>query len=203
MNLSANQDWRLVHRLDAATSGVMVVAAAGDPAASVAKAFAHGRVRKEYRALVSGVPSKGRGTVDDPLAQGSSKEGTVKAVTDYQVVARVGKIASWLRLLPKTGRRHQLRIHCSSSLQCPIIGDKVYSKASDSALLPSATQTRDRMHLHALAIQFPHPIIRGRIVTAHAPIPKSTDSALVELGLKERVQANDWMCYGQSKVKLS
>ena len=57
MNLSANQDWRLVHRLDASTSGVMVVAAAGDPAASVAKAFAHGRVRKEYRALVSGVPS--------------------------------------------------------------------------------------------------------------------------------------------------
>ena len=122
----------LAHRLDADTSGCLVIALRRAALLAAQAEFAAGRVRKTYWALVRGRPEAQNGRVDLALAKRSTELGWRMvadpagdaAVTDWRVLGTGGGL-SWLELLPRTGRTHQIRVHCAS-LGCPIAGDAVY-----------------------------------------------------------------------------
>jgi RluA family pseudouridine synthase len=138
----------LVHRLDADTSGCLVVALRR-PALNAAQAlFAAGAARKTYWAVAAGEPPGEAGVVDAPLLKRSRRDGWRMVVdpagqsarTAWRVLGRGGGLA-WLELHPATGRTHQVRVHCAE-LGCPVLGDAIYGTAG-------------RLHLLARAITLP------------------------------------------------
>jgi len=166
---------RLVHRLDKETSGVLVLARTAAAAAFLARAFREKTTRKIYWAVVVGLPKLRQGRIDLPLAKLPGREGErvradaedgKHAVTYYHVVDDVGGKASWLALLPVTGRTHQLRAHCAA-IGTPILGDAKYgAAAAHLAGVPGAK----RVHLHARSLSIPHPL--GGSLRITAPLPR-------------------------------
>jgi 23S rRNA pseudouridine955/2504/2580 synthase len=171
----SHQRPRLVHRLDKETSGVLVVARTAAAAAFLARAFREKTTRKIYWAIVVGVPKLRQGRIDLALAKLPGREGErvradaedgKRAVTYYRVVDDVGGKASWLALLPVTGRTHQLRAHCAA-IGTPILGDAKYGAAA--AHLAGVPDAR-RVHLHARSLSIPHPL--GGTLRVTAPLPR-------------------------------
>ncbi len=176
----------LAHRIDRETSGVVLLARDRDTARAVSEAFAAGRVRKTYLAVVRGVPEPRRGMI--ALAIGADRTSGIyvrravvpagaRAVTEYQVLCE-GSGFSLLCLRPHTGRRHQIRVHLEA-IKHPIVGDKLYggdprwyvrmlergeTPALREALLAS------RHLLHAAALELRHPA-DGRTLSIEAPLP--------------------------------
>ena len=152
---------RLVHRLDKDTSGVLLLGRSASAAAHLASAFRGKEAIKTYWALTAGVPSPESGRIDLAVAKRPTDAGErvvadavsgKRAITQYAVVAQAGRRLAWLVLRPRTGRTHQLRVHCAA-LGVPIIGDRKYGGAASVIDgLPSGD-----MMLHARAIELPHP----------------------------------------------
>ena len=125
----------LAHRLDADTAGCLVVALRRAALVAVQAAFAEGRVRKTYWAVVDGAPGADAGEVDVPLLKRSDVGGWRMVVDPAGAAARTawrvrGQVGgrTWLELHPLTGRTHQIRVHCAT-LGCPVVGDAVYGAA--------------------------------------------------------------------------
>ena len=128
----------LAHRLDADTSGCLVIALRRAALVAAQAAFASGEVRKIYWAVVQGKVSGDHGTVTAPLRRVSSPYGWrmivdqasgLAATTDWQVLGRTNA-ATWMELRPRTGRTHQIRVHCAV-LGAPIVGDVRYGSGGD------------------------------------------------------------------------
>ena len=158
----------LVHRLDRDTSGVMIFGLTPHAQRHLGKQFEDRRTKKTYVARVWGEVAAKTGTIDLPLIvdwpnrplQMVDHENGRSAVTDYRVM-RVGKGESRVRLYPKTGRSHQLRVHMKE-IGHPILGDPFYSTGP----------ARDfpRLMLHSETLQFLHPDGgQGMRVTSKAP----------------------------------
>ena len=153
---------KLVHRLDKDTSGVLLLARTSKVASQLTKAFKRNEVHKIYWAIVVGSPQIKNGKVDLALNKEPSKFGdkmTVslkgkRAVTYYRTVDNASDKVTWLAMMPKTGRTHQLRVHCSE-IKIPILGDGKYG--GTEAFLKGAEGIDKKLHLHAKAIKFPHP----------------------------------------------
>ena len=145
-----------VHRLDMATSGLMLIAKTKRVHQNLQAQFKNRLVRKRYVALLEGVVPKDKGTVDLPLClnpldrprQMVHTEHGKPAITDYQVLERLDGKRTRIAFYPRTGRTHQLRIHAAHplGLHCPIIGDELYGKKAE------------RLYLHAEYLEFTHPI---------------------------------------------
>ncbi len=145
-----------VHRLDMATSGLMLIAKTKRVHQNLQAQFKNRLVRKRYVALLEGVVPKDKGTVDLPLClnpldrprQMVHTEHGKPAITDYQVLERLDGKRTRIAFYPRTGRTHQLRIHAAHplGLHCPIIGDELYGKKAK------------RLYLHAEYLEFTHPI---------------------------------------------
>jgi tRNA pseudouridine32 synthase / 23S rRNA pseudouridine746 synthase len=139
----------LVHRLDADTSGCLVVALRRASLVAAQAAFAAGRVRKVYWAVVRGGPAGEAGVVEAALRRVSDKGGWrmvvdaagQSAVTEWRVLGCGGEVA-WLEFLPRTGRTHQVRVH-AALLGCPVVGDPAYGGGAGM------------LHLLARAIELP------------------------------------------------
>jgi tRNA pseudouridine32 synthase/23S rRNA pseudouridine746 synthase len=123
----------LAHRLDADTAGCLVIALRRAALLAAQALFASGNVRKTYWAVVSGQVSGDRGTIVAPLRRVTSPRGWhmvvdersgQSATTDWQVCGRADD-RTWLELRPRTGRTHQIRVHCAT-LGTPILGDVRY-----------------------------------------------------------------------------
>jgi 23S rRNA pseudouridine955/2504/2580 synthase len=165
---------RLVHRLDKDTSGVLLIARNPAAASFFTRAFREKSTRKIYWAIVVGLPEMRQGRIDLGLAKiggrgrervhADDAEGKT-AITYYRVIDHAGATASWLALLPVTGRTHQLRAHCAA-LGTPILGDGKYGGAAAHLAGGAAAH---RLHLHARSLEIPHP--NGGILRATAPLP--------------------------------
>ncbi|NMG74495.1 RluA family pseudouridine synthase [Aromatoleum diolicum] len=153
-------DALLAHRLDMATSGLILLARGAEMLRRMNAAFAQRIVGKRYVASVHGHVASDAGDIDLPLAadpdnnprQIVDRLNGRRALTRYRVVARHGEgcnAVSRVELEPVTGRTHQLRVHLMS-LGHPILGDVLYAP-------PESTVQHARMHLHAAAIAFIHP----------------------------------------------
>ena len=122
----------LAHRLDAGTAGCLVIALRRAALHAAQAEFAAGRARKTYWAVVRGVPPGESGTIDVPLLRHTTAAGWrmvadvtgQRAVTDWRLRGAADGIA-WLELHPRTGRTHQVRVHCAT-LGCPVAGDLAY-----------------------------------------------------------------------------
>ena len=145
----------LVHRLDRDTSGVMVFALSPHAQRHLGLQFEKRQVRKVYVARVAGVVADDKGVVDLPLIvdwpnrpmQKVDHETGKSAVTEWRVLRRLDD-ETRVRLYPKTGRSHQLRVHMRE-IGHPILGDPFY--ASGAAL------AHPRLMLHAESLRFRHP----------------------------------------------
>jgi 23S rRNA pseudouridine955/2504/2580 synthase len=167
---------RLVHRLDKDTSGLMLIARTSQAAKRLAESFRDRETEKLYWAIVVGVPPKREGTIDLPLAkrpgardretmQVDHEEGQ-KALTHFREMDRAGRRAALLALWPRTGRTHQLRVHCAE-MGCPILGDRKYG--GEEAGLTTIADAR-KLYLHARRITLPHPSGKGELkVQAEVP----------------------------------
>jgi 23S rRNA pseudouridine955/2504/2580 synthase len=165
---------RLVHRLDKDTSGILVIARTAAAAAFLTRAFREKATQKIYWAIIVGLPKLRRGRISLALAKTPGRGGERvrpdaedgrHAVTYYRVIDNAGNQASWLALMPVTGRTHQLRAHCAA-IGTPIVGDGKYGAgAAHLAGLPGSR----RLHLHARSLSLPHPL--GGTLRVTAPLP--------------------------------
>ena len=158
----------VVNRLDRGTTGVMLIAKSS---------YMHGRCMellhtadfcREYRAVCEGVPAPARGAIDAPIGRDSTSllrrcitDDGQPAVTEYEVLSAANGRAL-LRLLPQTGRTHQLRLHMAH-IGHSLTGDWLYGK-EDKALI-------GRPALHSYRLRFTHPLT-GEAVDVTAPLPE-------------------------------
>lgn len=172
----------VVHRLDAGTSGLMVVAKSEAAYTVLKAAFRDRTVDKRYRALVQGHPDPLRGTVDAPIDRhpsGSYKFAVVAggkpSITHYDTVEAF-RAASLLDIRLETGRTHQIRVHMAA-LRHPCVGDSQYG--ADPTL--SARLSLTRQWLHAWRLGFEHPA-DGRALEFTSDDPADLVHALEVLG---------------------
>jgi len=192
--VTAEEQPRLVHRLDKHTSGVLLLARNRRAASHLGALFtAQGRVKKTYWAVVSKRPDPPEGRVRQPLKKTKFLGGdkTVpadfddaeaqKAITEYYTLGYTGNIAV-LGLEPMTGRSHQLRVHCASALEAPILGDVKYGPGVPEELEHLFGRKMD-MHLHAKEIRFQG--AGGKQLHITAPLPLHWRKTLRKLQLTE------------------
>ncbi len=190
---------KLVHRLDRDTSGVLVLARTPGVAAKLSAAFRGRDVRKTYWAVVAGRPSPSEGRIDLPLLKyaGTRGERSVpaarddedaqRAVTDYRTLDHAGQKLSWMELSPVTGRTHQLRVHCVA-MGTPIVGDRKYHEPDQNGAGNAVIEgLPDKLHLHARALDLPHPA-GGRLVV-EAGLPAHMRETFGTLGFEARSPA--------------
>ena len=177
LRLGQEERPRLVHRLDKETSGILLIARTARAAQRLSEAFRDRETEKLYWAVVVRGPDRSQGQIDLPLAKRSGVRGDRElvqvdrehgqsALTHFKVLDRAGKRAALLALRPRTGRTHQLRVHCAA-IGCPVLGDGKYG--GEQALLAPVADARC-LHLHARRITLPHPSGRGTL-SVEAEVP--------------------------------
>ena len=166
----------IVHRLDAGTSGLMIVAKTDEAHRVLGRMLAAREISRTYLALVRGSPGHDVFAVEAPLTRRRARvtvetETGVEAVTDFEVRERFSGSAL-LVARPRTGRTHQIRVHLSS-VGHPIVGDRAYGGAGELARTLGLT----RPFLHAWRLAFDHPIT-GERIELEEPLPEDLASAL-------------------------
>lgn len=159
----------VVHRLDMATSGLMLMALNKPAHRHISKQFELRETAKTYQAIVFGVIADEGGEINLPLIcdwpnrpkQMVDHQRGKKALTKWQVIERYNQ-STRVELKPVTGRSHQLRVHMLS-LDHPIIGDRLY--AHEKAL-----KMASRLNLHAATLSFRHPLTE-QMMEFKTPIP--------------------------------
>ena len=152
----------IVHRLDMATSGLMIIAKTEFAYHRLQKEFLNHRVQKKYIAIISEKDISEKGIISLPLLpdylnrprQIVNHEQGKEAITEYEILERIDGSHLRIALYPKTGRTHQLRVHCAhqEGLNAPILGDPLYGNEKAA-----------RLHLHAEEITFEHPLTGKKI----------------------------------------
>ncbi|WP_286233607.1 bifunctional tRNA pseudouridine(32) synthase/23S rRNA pseudouridine(746) synthase RluA [Thalassotalea sediminis] len=159
----------VVHRLDMATSGVMLMALNKRAHVDISRQFEKRQTEKSYFARVFGQVEQKQGSVEQPLIcdwpnrpkQKIDHDNGKKALTYYQVIS-TDQHSSLVKLTPITGRSHQLRVHMLH-IGHPILGDRLYANAKALAM-------SKRLMLHAYALTFHHPVSQQKIeITAPCP----------------------------------
>lgn len=157
-----------VNRLDKGTTGLMVVAKSGYVHDLLRRSLHTPKFIREYRAVCVGCPQPKAGTIDAPI--GRDETSTIarmvrpdgqRAVSHYEVLSSQNGL-SLVKLLPETGRTHQLRVHMAS-IGCPLAGDWLYGTEAPG-LIP-------RPALHSYGLTLTHPVT-GEVLRLTAPVPE-------------------------------
>jgi 23S rRNA pseudouridine1911/1915/1917 synthase len=153
----------IVHRLDRATSGVLVMVKTAEAAKKIQQQFSERTVKKTYHAVVTGVPTPSKAMIDLPIERNPNAPSTFRvgpsgkpAQTVYEVIS-TNEAHTLVELRPRTGRTHQLRVHMQY-INTPILGDAVYG-----------TESAERMYLHASSLELTLP--GGLRKVFNAPLP--------------------------------
>ncbi|MCE9554208.1 MAG: RluA family pseudouridine synthase [Planctomycetes bacterium] len=184
----------IVHRLDRDTSGVIIVAKNDQIHARLADQFQNRTLEKEYFAIVVGAPSCDRDEITKPIgvhpqhrekmAIRADHSTSREAATFYEVVDRFRGFTA-LKLTPRTGRTHQIRVHLAS-IGCPVLCDRLYGGRAEITRGELSGKPADteivlaRQALHARRLEIEHPTTGQRLVI-EAPLPGDIDDALLEL----------------------
>ncbi len=168
----------IVHRLDKDTSGVLLIAKTEPARLNLMAQFAARTVKKQYLALVEGLPATPTGEIDAPIARDPKQRKRMAvirsgrpAVSFYRVL-RVFEGYSLLEVQPKTGRTHQIRVHLAF-IGHPVVGDAVYGRRKSRLEL-------ERQFLHAESLSLVSPG-RGEPITVRAPLPPELQAVLDRL----------------------
>ncbi len=172
----------IVHRLDADTSGILIIAKNNDAHIKLQQEFQSRNIIKEYLAIVNGVPKQDEFIIDEPIGRSNNpvKMGVVEG--GRHALSIVNKICSnenysLLNVQIKTGRTHQIRVHLSFN-NIPIIGDNLYGLKKEKIAAP-------RQMLHSYHLVFNHPIT-NKIMDFKAELPDDFVEILKKTGLYER-----------------
>lgn len=182
----------LVNRLDADTSGLVLLARNKEVHGRLAQMFVAGEMEKRYLAVVAGRPAPADGSIDLPI--GPVKEAAIPrfwvggakakpAVTHYRTLRPLGDSFSLLELQPATGRTHQLRVHLAA-IGHPIAGDALYT-LNDADYLqwrrnPPPPTVWQRQALHSYQLQFLHPVLQT-VCTLTAPLAADMERLIRDL----------------------
>jgi len=182
----------VVHRLDKDTSGALIVAKTTAARNDLLRQFKSRTIKKEYLALVQGEMESAEGTISLPVGRHPvdrkrmstiSRKGR-EAETSWRVRERFEGI-TYIELNLKTGRTHQIRVHCAA-INHPIIGDPVYGgfkrgrRLSNKADLSDRIGSVPRQMLHAWRLQFTHPVSET-IMSMEAPVPEDMEELTAAL----------------------
>ena len=174
----------IVHRLDKDTSGCLVIAKTPEAMFKLSRAFSERRTHKLYWALLKNQPAQAAGTIENLLGRhpvNRQKMAVVErngrtAVTKYRV-RQTGKLAGHPVALVEfeifTGRTHQIRVHASQCLNCPVLGDALYGGRVPLVHVP-------RQMLHARQLTLPHPV-SGVELTFTSPLPADFQALLAQI----------------------
>ncbi|MBW1732147.1 MAG: RluA family pseudouridine synthase [Deltaproteobacteria bacterium] len=188
----------IVHRLDKDTSGVMVVAKTDAAHQDLARQFKEGQIKKEYHALVHGVPKAVCGSIELPIGRHPKKRKEMAvtsssgrpAITEWKKIREYGGYFSLLSVHIKTGRTHQIRVHLSY-MGHPVAGDPVYGygknwwKGRRFSPQKIALGPVGRQMLHARRLGFHHPVSKA-YMTFEVEYPQDMQDLLKRLEILER-----------------
>ena len=191
----------IVHRLDRDTTGLLIVAKDDRAHRQLALQFETRTIRKEYLALVAGVPQRDSDYIEraigfhptsrEKMAIRLPEDGGKQALTFYEVLERFQGYA-YVRCKPSTGRTHQIRVHLTH-IGHPVIADKAYSGRDHltlgdltGAIAEPETLLIDRQALHAHALHLTHPLT-GQELHLTAPLPEDMARTLEALRLHRAV----------------
>ena len=184
----------IVHRLDKDTSGTLVVAKNAAALEQLASQFKNRSVRKDYLALVHGEMTAYSGTIRMPIGRHpvhrkrmstQSRKGR-EAETGWRVARRLGQF-TLLELRLRTGRTHQIRVHCSA-ISRPIVGDPVYGRCrstQDPVYIQALLAPVRRQMLHAWRLEINHPVT-GERMRFESPLPEDMERLIAELEVGRR-----------------
>lgn len=170
----------VVHRLDKDTSGVLVFAKNPPAYERLKDQFKRHRIRKEYIALVFGIPTGRDGRIVQPIGRSTRNparrtviETGKPAITEWKVERTFGNDYTLLRIFPFTGRTHQIRVHMHF-INHPIVGDHLYTFKRQR---PPAGTKRQLLHAQSLTLQ----LISGKKKTFEAPLAADFEAVLSSL----------------------
>ena len=169
----------IIHRLDKNTTGALVVAKNNFAHQNISEQIKNRTTKKIYIALVKGLVKENKGVIDMPIGRHPTdrkKMAVVKngrnALTEFEVLKRYDEGYTLLQVTLKTGRTHQIRVHCSQ-IGYPIVGDDVYSSGKNPFGVTSQM-------LHAKILGFEHPT-KNKWIEFEAPIPEYFENIISSL----------------------
>lgn len=174
--------FKIVHRLDRDTSGLIIFARNAGVAKYLMEEFKGRKIKKTYLALTSGIPSKNNGIINHPLVKkyiaGQEKvvvdeNSSQNATTHFSILAKLKHNVAYLKLQPITGRTHQLRAHLSH-INCSILGDGKYG--GKKAFVDGIA---NKMHLHSYSLSLRLP--NNKSITIVAPISEHIEQSIKTL----------------------
>jgi 23S rRNA pseudouridine1911/1915/1917 synthase len=180
----------IVHRLDKHTSGVMLVAKNSSAHRGLAQQFKNREVKKEYLAMVYGIPSPPAGTIDVAIGRDPNDRKKISvrarhkrnAISHYTIKDNY-LVMALLSVKIETGRTHQIRVHLAHKGH-PVVGDSVYGPGRTRNLPPKVAQAVGRLNrpfLHSHRLEFLHPRT-GEPLAFESPLPSELRQFIAEIG---------------------